>query len=187
MSWTAIRRLPPSRSTDRAPLSTDRWRPPSTDQSGDRWIGRASLSRHRERHRPSSSSTSSAGLAGGSRLPPGSRPPRWKGPPMSDNAAQRPDSADTGRALARRTLPIGARYPRSWPDSVTSAGASTPTPNVRHAHLPPVGCRFPGAGQVEYSEPVPSVRSVPGPPVGARFPRSSAWHSEALMESTLFV
>jgi hypothetical protein len=59
--------------------------------------------------------------------------------------------------------------------------------SVRRAFLPPVGCRFPRAGQIEYNVPVPPVQSVPAPPVGARFPRSSAWHSEELMESTLFV
>jgi len=105
---------------------------------------------------------------------------------MSDNSAQQPDYAPAGRpVLARRTLPAGARYPRSWPDSVT--GTDVAAMNVRRAYLPPVGCRFPRAGQIEYSEPVPTVQSVPGPPVGARFPRSSAWHSEELMESTLFV
>ena len=106
---------------------------------------------------------------------------------MPDNFAQQPDSTSAGRpVLARRTLPVGARYPRNWPDSVTGTGATTTT-NLRPAYLPPVGCRFPRAGQIEYSEPDPTVRSVPVPPVGARFPRSSAWHSEALMESTLFV
>ena len=103
---------------------------------------------------------------------------------MSENAVQHPDSATAGLAvLARRTLPIGARYPRGWPDSGTGATST----NVRRAYLPPVGCRFPRAGQTEYSEPVPKPVPVPGPPVGARFPRSSAWHSESLMESTLFV
>ena len=105
---------------------------------------------------------------------------------MSDNSSQQAASAPAGRrVLSRRTLPVGARYPRSWPDSVT--GTDTAAMNVRRAYLPPVGCRFPRVGQIEYSEPVPTVQSVPGPPVGARFPRSSAWHSEELMESTLFV
>ena len=104
---------------------------------------------------------------------------------MSENAVQHPNSATAGLAvLARRSLPIGARYPHGWPDSGTGATTAT-TANVRRAYLPPVGCRFPRAGQTEYSEPVPTP--VPGPPVGARFPRSSAWHSESLMESTLFV
>jgi hypothetical protein len=106
---------------------------------------------------------------------------------MSENAVQHPASATAGLAvLARRTLPIGARYPRGWPVSGTGAPTTTST-NVRRAYLPPVGCRFPRAGQTEYSEPVPTPVPVPGPPVGARFPRSSAWHSESLMESTLFV
>ena len=104
---------------------------------------------------------------------------------MSDNFSQQPDSTTAGRpVLARRTLPVGARYPRSWPDSVT--GTDVSAMNVRRAYLPPVGCRFPRAGRIEYSEPDPTARSVPVPPVGARFPRSSAWHSEELMESTLF-
>ena len=105
---------------------------------------------------------------------------------MSDNFPQHIDAAPAGRpVVARRTLPVGARYPRNWPDSVT--GTDVSVMNARRAYLPPVGCRFPRAGQLEYSEPVATVHSVPGPPVGARFPRSSAWHSEELMESTLFV
>ena len=105
---------------------------------------------------------------------------------MSDSFPQQADSAPAGRpVLARGPLPVGARYPRSWPDSVT--GTDVAAMNVRRAYLPPVGCRFPRAGQIEYSEPVPTVQSVPGLPVGARFPRSSAWHSDELMESTLFV
>jgi len=47
---------------------------------------------------------------------------------MSENAVQHPASATAGRAvLARRSLPIGARYPRGWPDSGTGATTATST------------------------------------------------------------
>jgi len=103
---------------------------------------------------------------------------------MFDNDAQQPDSDDPRQEALRRRLPVGARFPRSWPGSSSRSVAV----NARRAYQPPVGCRFQRAGQVVYREPVDSgIRPIPGPPVGARFPRSSAWHSETLMESTLFV
>ena len=89
--------------------------------------------------------------------------------------------APTGDA-ARRSLPIGARYPRTWPVADGNASLAPTTTAAaatgRMGIVFPTGCRFPrrSAADIEAylaaaSPAVPHPPRLRESPVGARFPR----------------
>ena len=79
----------------------------------------------------------------------------------------------------RRPMPVGARFPRSWPDPTSSPEEMTVVqPALRVARVFPVGCRFPRRSMADAMAYLATVVPTTPPsarlrvlPVGARFPR----------------
>jgi len=89
--------------------------------------------------------------------------------------ADRPYSAVAASPRLRRLLPVGARFPRTWPPDIDQDTAHF-RPEHHRARVFPVGCRFPRRTVAEIRAYLAAVPSPPAdrsvmPPVGARFPR----------------
>ena len=91
--------------------------------------------------------------------------------------ADRPYSAVAASPRLRRLLPVGARFPRTWPASDLDQDTAVLRPEHHRARVFPVGCRFPRRTVAEIraylaaAVPSPSADRTVMPPVGARFPR----------------
>ena len=91
--------------------------------------------------------------------------------------ADRPISPIAAGPRPRRVLPVGARFPRTWPASDLDQDTAVLRPEHHRARVFPVGCRFPRRTVAEIraylaaAVPSPSADRTVMPPVGARFPR----------------
>ena len=96
---------------------------------------------------------------------------------MSSITADRPISPLAAGPRPRRVLPVGARFPRTWPAPDLDQDTAVFRPEHHRARVFPVGCRFPRRSVAEIraylaaAVPSPSADRTVMPPVGARFPR----------------
>ena len=88
--------------------------------------------------------------------------------------ADRPYSAVAASPRLRRLLPVGARFPRTWPPDIDQDPADF-RPEHHRARVFPVGCRFPRRTVAEIRAYLAAVPSPPAdrsvmPPVGPGSP-----------------
>jgi len=96
---------------------------------------------------------------------------------MPSTTADRPSSPTATDPRQRRILPVGARFPRTWPAPDHDQDTAVFRPEPHRARVFPVGCRFPRCTVAEIraylaaAVPSPTADRTVMPPVGARFPR----------------